>query len=93
MSPHRDGASSCRARRAWWVLSSHLTDEEITKFVENPGLLRELEDKVKASGTKDPLELAAVQKLRVEVNSKKAQIDAAAREAEIEADKQSQIYY
>ena len=72
-------------------INLNLTDEEITKFVENPELLRELEDKVKASGTKNPLELAAVQKLRVEVNSRKAQIDAAAREAEIEADKQSQI--
>lgn len=71
-------------------INLNLTDEEITRFVENPDLLKDLEDKVKASGTKNPLELAAVQKLRVEVNSRKAKIDAAAREAEIEANNQSQ---
>lgn len=71
-------------------INLNLTDEEISRFVENPDLLKDLEDKVKASGTKNPLELAAVQKLRIEVNSRKAKIDAAAREAEIEADKQNQ---
>lgn len=67
----------------------NLTEEEINRFVENPNLLQELENKMHTQGA-SPIEKAACQVLRIKVYDRKLAIDKDSREKEAIADKKKQ---
>lgn len=70
-------------------INLNLSDEEINRFVENPNLLQELENKIQTQGA-SPIEKAACQVLRTKVYDRKLAIDKASREQEAIADKKKQ---